>query len=69
MPNISVDFQGHSLVVYDLSSKATDQLQVEGAEVAKSPAEVASKADRIISMLPNSDHVRTCYTGDDGVFQ
>ncbi|KAK4306261.1 hypothetical protein Pmani_021884 [Petrolisthes manimaculis] len=61
--------KGHSVVVYDLSSEATERLQDEGAEVAKSPAEVASKADRIISMLPNSEHVRTCYTADDGIFQ
>ncbi|KAG0728445.1 3-hydroxyisobutyrate dehydrogenase, mitochondrial [Chionoecetes opilio] len=61
--------KGHSIVVYDVSSEAVKRLEDEGAVAAASPSEVASKVDRIISMLPNSQHVRSCYGGDKGVFQ
>lgn len=61
--------QGHSIVVYDVSEEAMKRLEDEGASAASSPSEVASKVDRIISMLPNSQHVRSCYAGDKGVFQ
>lgn len=61
--------QGHSIVVYDVSEEAMRRLEDEGACTAANPSEVASKVDRIISMLPNSQHVRSCYAGDKGVFQ
>ena len=44
-----------------------EQLQDQGASVAPTPADVANQADRIVTMLPNSQHVRTCYTGDNGI--
>lgn len=61
--------QGHSIVVYDVNEEAIKKLEDEGACAASTPSEVASKVDRIITMLPNSQHVRSCYTGDKGVFQ
>lgn len=61
--------KGHSIVVYDVSEEAMKRLEDEGASTASSPSEVASKVDRIISMLPNSQHVQSCYAGDKGVFQ
>lgn len=62
-------FQGHSVVAFDVNTESMETLEDAGASIASSPAEVASKADSIISMLPNSQHVRTCYTGEKGVFE
>lgn len=61
--------KGHSVVAYDVSPEAMERLEDEGASIAMSPAEVASKVDSIITMLPNSQHVRSCYTGEKGVFE
>lgn len=62
-------FQGHSVVAYDINTESMEALEDAGAVIASSPAEVAGKADSIISMLPNSQHVRNCYTGEKGVFE
>lgn len=62
-------YQGHNIVVYDVNEEAIRKLEDEGASGASSPSEVASRVDRIITMLPNSQHVCSCYTGDKGVFQ
>lgn len=61
--------KGHSIVVYDVSEEAVQRLGDQGASIASSPSEVASKVDRVITMLRNSQQVRSCYTGDKGVFQ
>eukprot|EP00300_Choanocystis_sp_HF-7_P003387 c12598_g1_i1.p1 GENE.c12598_g1_i1~~c12598_g1_i1.p1 ORF type:complete len:319 (+),score=70.39 c12598_g1_i1:44-1000(+) len=58
---------GHKMVVFDLSSAATDKLKVGGAIVAASPKEVAQKADVLITMLPSSPHVQRVYLGPDGI--
>ena len=65
----ALPFQGHNIVVYDVSDEAMKRLEDEGASIASCPSEVASKVDRVITMLPNSQHVRSCYMGDKGVFQ
>ena len=40
-----------------------------GADVAKSPAEVASQVTKVVTMLPESSHVLEVYTGKDGVLR
>ncbi|MCL4116456.1 UNVERIFIED_CONTAM: hypothetical protein GTU68_063699, partial [Idotea baltica] len=60
---------GHSLVVYDVSPEAIETLQDAGAAVAPTPADVAKVSDRIVTMLPNSQHVQSCYTGENGIFE
>jgi 2-hydroxy-3-oxopropionate reductase len=50
---------GADLVVYNRSRPARDELAAQGAASAGSPAEVASKADLIITMLPDDAAVRT----------
>ena len=52
-----------------MNEEAVKKLGDEGANIASNPSEVASKVDRIITMLPNSQHVHSCYAGDKGVFQ
>lgn len=61
--------QGKSVVVYDVYPEAMSKLQDAGAHLGQSPAEVAEKADTIISMLPNNNHVKEAYGGENGVLQ
>lgn len=61
--------KGHSVVAYDVNPKAMENIEDAGARIAATPAEVASKVDSIITMLPNSQHVISCYTGEKGVFE
>lgn len=59
---------GHSVLAFDLSSEAMAQLQDAGAELAASPAALASSAPSIVfTMLPAAQHVRSVYLGDDGL--
>ena len=44
---------GYSLSVYDTLSEATKPLVARGAQLAKSPAEVASSADIVLASLPS----------------
>jgi 2-hydroxy-3-oxopropionate reductase len=59
---------GHKLVVYDKYAKFDDIVSL-GAEGAASNREVASKSDVIITMLPNSPHVKEVILGADGVIE
>ena len=59
---------GYSLVVHDKFAKA-DDLVALGAEAAASNKEVAAKSDLIITMLPNSPHVREAVLGQGGVIE
>ncbi|CAA0116358.1 3-hydroxyisobutyrate dehydrogenase [Halioglobus japonicus] len=58
---------GHTVVVFDLSAQACEQLQAAGAEVAGSAVEAALGRDYVISMLPAGKHVAATYLGDDGL--
>jgi len=59
---------GYKLVVYDKFAKF-DDLVALGAEGAASNKEVASKSDIIITMLPNSPHVKEAVLGSGGVVE
>jgi 2-hydroxy-3-oxopropionate reductase len=59
---------GFSLVVFDMVEAPLKELAADGAERAASPKEVAEKAgDVIITMLPNSPHVREVVCGRNGI--
>ncbi|MDT8902916.1 2-hydroxy-3-oxopropionate reductase [Anaeroselena agilis] len=60
---------GYSLVVYDLNAAAVDEIVAAGAEAASSPKEVAEKTRIVITMLPNSPHVKTVVLGDGGLLE
>lgn len=60
---------GHSLIVHDINKAAVDELVSEGAKPASSPKEVAEQVDLIITMLPNSPHVREVLLGEKGVIE
>ena len=60
--------RGFPLVVHSRSQGPVDALVAAGAERAVSPAEVARRATRIITMLPDSPDVEKVLEGPDGVF-
>jgi len=58
---------GYALSVYDMQSEATKPLVARGARLAKSPAEVASSADIVLTSLPTPDIVKAVALGPDGI--
>jgi 3-hydroxyisobutyrate dehydrogenase-like beta-hydroxyacid dehydrogenase len=57
---------GYRLCVYDVSNEATAPLVARGAELAASPAEVASMAETVFMSLPTPDVVREVALGGNG---
>lgn len=58
---------GFPLTVHSRSPGPVDELIAEGATRAGSPAEAASLADVVITMLPDTPDVELVMLGDDGV--
>lgn len=58
---------GHEVVVFDFNKEAVADLVSRGAQAAESGKEVAQKCDVVITMVPNSPHVRAAVLGDNGV--
>lgn len=58
---------GHELVVFDFNKEAVADLVSCGAAAAESGKEVAEQAQVIITMVPNSPHVRAAVLGEHGV--
>ncbi|MFZ5828104.1 MAG: 2-hydroxy-3-oxopropionate reductase [Bacillota bacterium] len=60
---------GHELLVYDIVPTAVEDVVAAGATAATSPADVASQCSFIITMLPNSPHVKQAVLGENGVIE
>ena len=60
---------GYSLIVYDIVEDPVKELVELGAEAGESPKDVASKSDVVITMLPNSPHVKEVVLGENGVIE
>jgi len=60
---------GYPLVVYDIVAETVDEVVKAGAEKGTSPKDVAAKADAIITMLPNSPHVKEVVLGKNGIIE
>jgi len=60
---------GHQLVVYDVVKGSVDNAVAAGATAAASSKEVAQSCAYIITMLPNSPHVKAAVLGKDGVLE
>ncbi|MDR1979496.1 MAG: 2-hydroxy-3-oxopropionate reductase [Synergistaceae bacterium] len=58
---------GKSLVVFDVVDSALSEVVAAGAERGTSPAAVAAAAPLVLTMLPNSPHVREVVCGKDGI--
>ena len=60
---------GHLLVVYDIIDAPVRELVEAGAAAGESPRDVASQCELIITMLPNSPHVKEAVLGKNGVIE
>ncbi|KAL7829893.1 hypothetical protein AOLI_G00307780 [Acnodon oligacanthus] len=60
---------GYPVIATDAFPESCKELQDSGAQILDSPAEVAEKADRIITMLPSSPNVIEVYTGSNGILK
>lgn len=58
---------GYELCVYDLNQPRVDELVQLGASSAKNPGEVAAACEHIITMVPNSPHVKEAVLGENGI--
>ena len=59
---------GFPLVVHNRSTGPMDDLVAHGASRADSPADLARRVTRIITMVPDSPDVERVLTGEQGVF-
>jgi 2-hydroxy-3-oxopropionate reductase len=60
---------GHEVLVYDIIQENIDDVVAKGAKAAASPMAVAKECITIITMLPNSPHVKTVVCGENGVLK
>jgi len=60
---------GYDLVVCDVVKAAVDEVVAAGAKSAATPKAVAEQCDIIITMLPNSPHVKQVVLGENGVIE
>jgi 2-hydroxy-3-oxopropionate reductase len=60
---------GYELTVYDIVPERMDEVVNAGARRASSSKEVAAASEVVITMLPNSPHVREAVLGPGGVLE
>ena len=60
---------GYELKVHDLVTAAVEELVLAGAVKVESSADAARGSDLIITMLPNSPHVKAAVLGENGVLE
>ncbi|MBI9093947.1 MAG: 2-hydroxy-3-oxopropionate reductase [Sphaerochaeta sp.] len=58
---------GHDVMVFDLNKASVDEVVAAGAVAGTSASDVASKNPLVITMLPNSPHVKAVVMGEGGV--
>ena len=58
---------GYELTVYDIVSERMEDLLKAGAGRGSSAKDVAARSEVVITMLPNSPHVREAVLGSNGV--
>lgn len=60
---------GYKLTVFDVNTAAMDEVAALGAAEGASAADVAAKNDIIVTMLPNSPHVKQVALGAGGIIE
>ena len=60
---------GYELAIMDRNPAVLNEVAALGAEIVDSPKAVAEKTDIIITMLPNSPHVKDAVLGENGVIE
>lgn len=58
---------GYDLTVFDRNTAATDTVVAAGGKAASSAREIGETCDVVLTMLPNSPHVKSVMLGEDGV--
>ncbi len=59
--------KGYDLTVYDIVPESVNALAAAGAKTAASCREAVAGADVVITMLPNSPHVKEAVSGENGI--
>lgn len=60
---------GYELVVYDINQDAVNEVVAAGAKSAPTSKDVAAQSEIVITMLPNSPHVKAAVLGENGVLE
>ena len=60
---------GHEVIVFDIVKENVENVVASGAKAAASAKAVAEQCKTIITMLPNSPHVKTVVLGEGGVLE
>jgi 2-hydroxy-3-oxopropionate reductase len=60
---------GYDLIVRDINQSVVDEVVAVGAKSVATAKAVAQEADIIITMLPNSPHVKEVVLGQDGILE
>ncbi|PRX21800.1 tartronate semialdehyde reductase [Orenia metallireducens] len=60
---------GHEMIVLDINQDVLKEMKEYGAELAATPKEIAENSEVIITMLPNSPHVKAVVLGENGVIE
>ena len=60
---------GHEVTVFDLHKENADAVVAAGAKAAASVAEAAAQVPVVITMLPNSPHVKAVALGEGGILE
>ena len=58
---------GHEVTVFDFNEEAVKDLVSCGAKAAVSGKELAGDVEVVITMVPNSPHVRAAVLGENGI--
>lgn len=58
---------GYDVIVYDLNKASVRELVMVGAVEGKNGKDVAEKSDVVITMLPNSPHVKNALFSENGI--
>lgn len=60
---------GYDLIVFDRNKSSMEDVAAAGAKAAESARELAADSDVIITMLPNSPHVKSVVLEEGGVIE
>jgi 2-hydroxy-3-oxopropionate reductase len=60
---------GYDLIAFDIFEDAMNEVAAAGAKTATSLSEVACQCDVVITMLPNSPHVKKAVMGPNGILE
>ncbi|EGR27979.1 hypothetical protein IMG5_185620 [Ichthyophthirius multifiliis] len=58
----------YEVIAYDVSQEQLNKYQKEGLKTCTTLKELSKKANKFITMLPNSSHVQTVCEGPEGLF-